>query len=56
MASSMCQSIYVFIKLQIANKNKLLDFINDFSWAHELKISETYVCAFLPTLKAVVFW
>lgn len=45
-------TVYVFIKLRISNKNKLLDFINDFSWAHKLKISEMYVCAFLPTLKA----
>lgn len=51
----MCQSIYVFIKLRIGN-NKLLGFINDFSWAHKLKIIETYVCAFLPILKAVVLW
>lgn len=56
MASSTCQSVYVFIKLRINHKNKLTDFINDFSWAHKVKISKMYVCAFLPTLKAVVLW
>lgn len=49
-------SFMYFLNCEMDDKNKLLDFINDFSWAHKLKIRETYVCAFLPTLKAVVLW